>query len=662
VKELDQSASELIVSDPLLIDNKKFDLRIYVLIMSCDPLRIYLFRDGLVRLCTQDFSKPNSSNLDNICMHLSNYSINKRSDEFSGSEDVTGSSGSKRSIKWFLSWLADKKGDDVADMLWCKIGHICVKTILCIEPILLREYRTTFGLNVQSSAKTVEEQEHQKEVDRINVDSRTKVTHTTTDGNIVDESVKSKEGGVKKSSIEKHIIAGSRSIAILGFDIMIDSKMKPHLIEVNHLPSFGTDSALDESVKSRVVLQALSAIQASASDQQSHASSIKKLRQNRLLNKGTSGINDIRNEMGGKRGRLPEMNPSTIQTTNKEKILMEEDNVIDVEKFVTEIYSIHAPEKIDKVDVLLQKYQGHEDWLVKKLKEKYCSNSVLDSIGAKEEDINDGEEINNTNKIVSRPNAMNSENDEHEFIEDCTLEDDSCHKETKNEEVDDVKHTKVDQSMVYEDEILVEKGDYERIYPPKKGKFKSPAYGKMREHATEEDFKSQMRLVCPLWQLRKYERHDENVTAPEVKREAPREAPRNEKINVGYYSRGDWLIHGNVHRKSEPIPTKVIPLPSQKQLEAAERLSRGFSVNDTILISEEEASKVETNNFVTRLSLAEQVGKDIRKKNEEKFISRSQLNMNPVNIAFGDISSSSRARPYSASGERCYVDFTGRKV
>ena len=77
---------------PLLIDGFKFDLRIYALVTACDPLRIYVFHEGLVRLATMPYSDPVNSNMDESCMHLTNYAINKHSEKFIRDEE----SGSKR--------------------------------------------------------------------------------------------------------------------------------------------------------------------------------------------------------------------------------------------------------------------------------------------------------------------------------------------------------------------------------------------------------------------------------------------------------------------------------------------------------------------------------------------------------------------------------------
>ncbi len=44
-------ASEYI-SDPFLINGLKSDIRIYVLITCVNPLRIYIYEDGLVRFAT----------------------------------------------------------------------------------------------------------------------------------------------------------------------------------------------------------------------------------------------------------------------------------------------------------------------------------------------------------------------------------------------------------------------------------------------------------------------------------------------------------------------------------------------------------------------------------------------------------------------------------
>jgi len=47
---------------------------------------------------------------------------------------------------------------------------------------------------------------------------------------------------------------------------MLDSKLKPWLIEVNHLPSFATDTPLDKTMKKNVIKDALQIMNISSKD------------------------------------------------------------------------------------------------------------------------------------------------------------------------------------------------------------------------------------------------------------------------------------------------------------------------------------------------------------------------------------------------------------
>ena len=55
----------------------QFDFRIYVLVTSINPLRIYLYKDGLVRFATEKFS-TSEENLSNMFIHLTNFTVNKK--------------------------------------------------------------------------------------------------------------------------------------------------------------------------------------------------------------------------------------------------------------------------------------------------------------------------------------------------------------------------------------------------------------------------------------------------------------------------------------------------------------------------------------------------------------------------------------------------------
>jgi len=63
------------IMKPHLINGFKYDLRLYVLITSYDPLTIYLYKEGLVRFATMPYS---TKQIKSRFAHLTNFSINKK--------------------------------------------------------------------------------------------------------------------------------------------------------------------------------------------------------------------------------------------------------------------------------------------------------------------------------------------------------------------------------------------------------------------------------------------------------------------------------------------------------------------------------------------------------------------------------------------------------
>jgi tubulin polyglutamylase TTLL6/13 len=186
------------INKPFLIDSLKFDLRIYVLVTGCCPLRIFVHKDGLARFATEKYSKPNLGNCYNMCMHLTNYAVNKANPNFIHNGDAKKDYlGHKRSLKAAFQYI-EKLGVNV-DGLWAKIEDMIVKTICSVQPILAHHY----------------------------------------------------------FSCQPDDYSNSMCFEILGFDVLLDSNLTPYILEVNHTPSFTTDSPLDLSIKKSVITDTL---------------------------------------------------------------------------------------------------------------------------------------------------------------------------------------------------------------------------------------------------------------------------------------------------------------------------------------------------------------------------------------------------------------------
>ena len=52
-------------------------------------------------------------------------------------------------------------------------------------------------------------------------------------------------------------LANDHCFHILGFDVMLDEHLEPFLLEVNHTPSFATDTPLDKTIKKNLIKETL---------------------------------------------------------------------------------------------------------------------------------------------------------------------------------------------------------------------------------------------------------------------------------------------------------------------------------------------------------------------------------------------------------------------
>ena len=94
------------IENPLIIYNKKFDIRQWVLISNSDPLTIWVYKRSYLRFSLEDYT---DEDIMNPYIHLTNNSISKTSTKFQNS-DIE---GCMWSIGQFQEFLIQEKGSDL---------------------------------------------------------------------------------------------------------------------------------------------------------------------------------------------------------------------------------------------------------------------------------------------------------------------------------------------------------------------------------------------------------------------------------------------------------------------------------------------------------------------------------------------------------------------
>eukprot|EP00357_Protocruzia_adherens_P036791 CAMPEP_0114979606 /NCGR_PEP_ID=MMETSP0216-20121206/4462_1 /TAXON_ID=223996 /ORGANISM="Protocruzia adherens, Strain Boccale" /LENGTH=437 /DNA_ID=CAMNT_0002340945 /DNA_START=29 /DNA_END=1342 /DNA_ORIENTATION=+ len=120
------------IMNPLLVGGKKFDIRIYVLVVSYQPLVCYLYRTGFARFTHHRYS-TNTEDITNSYIHLTNVAIQKTSENY---DDKTGGKWDLRSLKLYLM---SKYGQEKVSESFSQIQHMILKTLLSVQKSMIND-------------------------------------------------------------------------------------------------------------------------------------------------------------------------------------------------------------------------------------------------------------------------------------------------------------------------------------------------------------------------------------------------------------------------------------------------------------------------------------------------------------------------------------------
>ena len=184
------------IYNPHIINKKKYDIRIYVLVTGFNPLKIYLYDNGIIRFCSEDYD-IDADKLNNNYIHITNFSVNKAMAKLKKGLDEEIDYATKWSIYALKGYFMEKKLD--FNPVWKRIKDIVMKVILSIYDLAI-------------------------------------------------------------PSLKQFKLTSCNLFELYGIDILLDDKLNPWLLECNLNPSLSCDMDVDLRLKSKLITDVLNII------------------------------------------------------------------------------------------------------------------------------------------------------------------------------------------------------------------------------------------------------------------------------------------------------------------------------------------------------------------------------------------------------------------
>mmetsp|Transcript_27763 Transcript_27763/g.69733 ORF Transcript_27763/g.69733 Transcript_27763/m.69733 type:complete len:729 (+) Transcript_27763:40-2226(+) len=212
--------------DPLLISGLKFDLRLYVVVTSTDPPQAYLCREGLARFCTAKYEAPTAANANQHYMHLTNYSVNKKSAGFVKATDPfdVESQASKRPLSTLLRQIEAQEAAEGRLFDEQRFFKACEEVVV----VLLQAIAPVLNVTYDRVAKEAKPKPKAK----AKAKGRTSRSRKRAD----DSDEEDEEEEEDDEDDDENGFA-PQCFQMLGVDVLLDEKLQPWLLEINGRPS-----------------------------------------------------------------------------------------------------------------------------------------------------------------------------------------------------------------------------------------------------------------------------------------------------------------------------------------------------------------------------------------------------------------------------------------